>query len=99
MDDTSAQLEEEIPIVPIDKSLPLRRSGRVSQPPEFYRFPITSDGDTFIGDKKKLLNWDEAAWWKEAINNRIQSMYTNQVWPLVDHTFGLKTVGCIHIQI
>ena len=36
----------------------------------------------------------EAAKWKEAMEREIQSMYDNQVWKLVDHTPGHKTVGC-----
>ncbi|KAI3523823.1 hypothetical protein L1887_02255 [Cichorium endivia] len=51
--ETSHQHEEEVPVGPTDISLPLRRSGRVSMPPEFYGFHITSDGDTLA---PSLLN-------------------------------------------
>ncbi|KAI3767607.1 hypothetical protein L2E82_17860 [Cichorium intybus] len=36
--ETSNQHEEEVPVGPTDVSLPLRRSSRVSMPPEFYGF-------------------------------------------------------------
>ena len=36
----------------------------------------------------------EAAKWQEAIDNEIQSMKDNQVWTLIDHTPGVKLVGC-----
>ena len=38
--DTSTQPEVE----PVDISLPLRRTSRVSQPPQFYGFHITAGG-------------------------------------------------------
>ncbi|KAI3709538.1 hypothetical protein L2E82_39300 [Cichorium intybus] len=103
--ETSNQHEEEVPVGPTDVSLPLRRSGRVSMPPEFYGFHITSDGDTFVSDRT-LINLDEpanyqeavagleSAKWKEAIDSEIKSMYDNQVWNLVDNVPGRKTVGC-----
>jgi hypothetical protein len=103
------QPEEEIPTEPIDISLPLRRSSRVSKPTEyygdFYGFHITADEDTFISDNT-LVNLDEptnykeamaspeAAKWKEAMDSEIKSMYDNQVWNLVDQQPGRKTVGC-----
>ncbi|KAI3723297.1 hypothetical protein L2E82_34775 [Cichorium intybus] len=103
--ETSNQHEEEVPVGPTDVSLPLRRSGRVSMPPEFYGFHITSDGDTFVSDRT-LINLDEpanyqeavagpeSAKWKEAMDSEIKSMYDNQVWNLVDNVPGRKTVGC-----
>ncbi|TLX65693.1 hypothetical protein E9993_23570, partial [Labilibacter sediminis] len=36
----------------------------------------------------------EAAKWKEAMDSEMKSMYDNQVWNLIDHTPGIKTVGC-----
>ncbi|KAI3780138.1 hypothetical protein L2E82_10080 [Cichorium intybus] len=102
--ETSNQHEEEVP-GPTDISLPLRRLARVSMPPEFYGFHITSDGDTLVSDRT-LTNLDEpanyheavagpeSAQWKEAMDSEIKSMYENQVWNLVDNVPGRKTVGC-----
>ena len=99
------QPEEETPVEPIDESLPLRRSDRVRVHPQFYGFHITTEGDTYISDGT-LINLDEpnsykeamagpeSAKWKEAMDSKIQSMYDNQVWNLVDYVPGRKTVGC-----
>ena len=103
--DTSTQPEVEQPVEPVDVSLPLRRTSRVSQPPQFYGFHITAGGDTLIGDKtlvnldepasyKEAMAGPEAAQWKEAMDSEIQSMKDNQVWNLVEPTPGHKTVGC-----
>ncbi|CAH1444119.1 unnamed protein product [Lactuca virosa] len=102
---TGAQPEEETPVELIDESLPLRRSERVSVPPQFYGFHITTEGDTFISDStlvnldepnsyKEAMAGPESAKWKEAMDSEIQSMYDNQVWNLVDNVPGRKTVGC-----
>ncbi|KAI3791050.1 hypothetical protein L2E82_04605 [Cichorium intybus] len=102
--ETSNQQEEEVPVGPTDISLPLRRSSRVSMPPKFYGFHITTDGDTFVSDRT-LINLDEPAnyreavagpestKWKEAMDSEIKSMYKNLVWNLVDNVPGRKTVG------
>jgi len=102
---TRVQPEEEISVEPIDTSLPLRRSSRVSKPTEFYGFHITAEEDTFISDNtlvnldeptnyKEAMAGPEAAKWKEAMDSEIKSMYDNQVWNLVDQQPGRKIVGC-----
>nr|KAJ0197947.1 hypothetical protein LSAT_V11C700362840 [Lactuca sativa] len=102
---TGAQLEEETSVEPIDKSLPLRRSSRVSVPPVLYGFHITSEGDTYISDStiinlnepnnyQEAMAGPESAKWKEAMDCEIQSMYDNHVWSLVNHVPGRKMVGC-----
>ncbi|KAI3751332.1 hypothetical protein L2E82_22401 [Cichorium intybus] len=103
--ESSHQHEEEVLVGPTDILLPLRRSDRVSMPPEFYGFHITTDGDTFVSDRT-LTNLDEpanyreavagpeSAKWKKAMDSEIKSMYDNQVWNLVDNVPGRKTVGC-----
>ena len=113
-------MDEEIPLVEtatqpepvttveqnIENPAPLRRSSRVSNPPEFYYgYHITAEGDTLLSDHT-IRNLDEpssydgamaspeAAKWQEAMDSEIKSMYDNHVWNLVDHTPGRKTVGC-----
>ena len=84
---------------------PLRRSSRVSHPPEFYGFHITADKKRLISDRtlfrdddpssyKEAMADPDAAKWKEAMDSEMKSMYDNQVWNLIDHTPGTKTVGC-----
>ncbi|GJU96980.1 putative RNA-directed DNA polymerase [Tanacetum coccineum] len=87
-----------------DISLPISRtSGRVSKPPQFYYgFHIKEDkiSDSTLSELDEPTNYKEAmaspeaAKWKEAMRSKIQSMYDNQVWNLVDTTLCLKTVGC-----
>ncbi|KAI3699759.1 hypothetical protein L2E82_44270 [Cichorium intybus] len=60
LEETRNQHEEEVPVGPTDISLPLRRSGKVSMPPEFYGFHVTSDGDTLVSNRT-LTNLDEPA--------------------------------------
>ncbi|KAI3509033.1 hypothetical protein L1887_24056 [Cichorium endivia] len=105
LEETRTQQEEEVHVGPTDNSLPLKRSSRVSMPPELYGFHITTDGDTLVSDRT-LVNLDEpasykeavagpeAAKWKEPMDSKIKSMYDNQVWNLVDNLPGRKTAGC-----
>ena len=65
-EDARDQPEEEIPVEPVDDSLPLRHSNRVRMPHEFYGFHITTYGDTFISDST-LVNLDETANYKEVM--------------------------------
>ncbi|GJY19713.1 putative RNA-directed DNA polymerase [Tanacetum coccineum] len=101
---TDTQQEVATLVKPNDISLPIRRrSGRVSQPPQFYYgFHIKEDkfSDSTLSKLDDPVNYKEAmasleaAKWKEAIKSEIQSMYDNQVWNLVETTLGLNTVGC-----
>ncbi|GJZ98742.1 putative RNA-directed DNA polymerase [Tanacetum coccineum] len=101
---TDTQQEVVTPVEPDDISLPIRRtSSRVSKPPQFYYgFHIEEDKitDSTLSELDKPANYKEvmatpkADKWKEAMKSKIQSMYDNQVWNLVDTTPGLKTVGC-----
>ncbi|GJY35192.1 retrotransposon protein, putative, ty1-copia subclass [Tanacetum coccineum] len=47
-----------------------------------------------LANYKEAMASLEAAKWKEAMKNEIQSMYDNQVWNLVDTSPDLKMVGC-----
>ncbi|GKC25526.1 retrotransposon protein, putative, ty1-copia subclass [Tanacetum coccineum] len=101
---TDTQQEMMTPVKPDDISLPIcRTSGRVSKPPQFYYcFYIEEDkiSDSTLSELDKPANYKEAmaspeaVKWKEAMKSKIQSMYDNQVWNLVDTTPSLKTVEC-----
>ena len=101
---TEVQQEVETPVVPDDISLPLRRTSRVSNPPQFYYGYHVEEEDkisdsTLIdldepANYKEAMAGPEAAKWQEAMKSEIQSMYDNQVWNLVDPTPGQRTVGC-----
>ena len=36
----------------------------------------------------------DATLWQKAMNTEIESMYSNQVWTLVDPAVGVKPIGC-----
>ncbi|GJY53952.1 RNA-directed DNA polymerase, eukaryota [Tanacetum coccineum] len=99
---TDTQQEVVTPVEPDDISLPIHiTSSRVSKPPKFYYgFHIEEDkiSDSTLTELDEPTNYNEAmaspktAKWKEAMKTKIQSMYDNQVWNLVDTTPGLKTM-------
>lgn len=74
-------------------------------PPWFDGFHITAKGDTFISNET-LVNLDEpanykeamvdpeTAKWKEAMDNKIQSIYDNKVWTLFDQAPSRKIISC-----
>nr|GEW90010.1 hypothetical protein [Tanacetum cinerariifolium] len=85
---TDTQQEVVTPVKPDDISLPIRKtSGRVIKPPKFYYgFYIEEDKiiDSTLSELDEPANYKEAmtsleaAKWKEAMKNEIQSMYDNQ---------------------
>ena len=36
----------------------------------------------------------DATLWQKAMNTEMESMYSNQVWTLVDPAVGVKSIGC-----
>ncbi|GJU93561.1 retrotransposon protein, putative, ty1-copia subclass [Tanacetum coccineum] len=78
-------------------------SGRVSKPPQFYYGFHIEEGkisDSTLSEFDEPTNYKEAmashkaAKWKEAMKSKIQSMYDNLVWNLVNTTPSLKMMGC-----
>ena len=43
---------------------------------------------------QEVINSPNSEKWLEGMKSRMQSMYDNQVWTLIDPTDGLKTIGC-----
>ena len=43
---------------------------------------------------QEAINSSDSKKWLEAMKSKMQSMYDNQVWTLIDPTDGLKTIGC-----
>ncbi|GJU93276.1 putative RNA-directed DNA polymerase [Tanacetum coccineum] len=81
---TDSQQEVVTPVEPNDVSLPIRRTGRVSKPPQFYYgFHIEEDkiSDSTLSELDEPANYKEAmaspeaAKYKEAMKSKIQSMY------------------------
>ena len=89
------EIERETDILPP----PVRRSDRERHAPERYGLHISEGDETHKGSDEpnsyqEAMAGPEATQWQEAMNTEIQSMHDNQVWTLIDHTPGVKLVGC-----
>ncbi|KAL8118911.1 hypothetical protein AgCh_016413 [Apium graveolens] len=80
---------------------PIRRSGRVSRQPErYYGLVIENDNKLSIIDDDDHVTYNEAMSsvdsekWHSAMKSEMESMYTNQVWTLVEAPEGVKPIGC-----
>ena len=84
---------------------PPRRSERVFRPPERYLGIVSEDvekmflvGNGAHGDDPKTYNEAisdiDSEKWLEAMQSKIDSMHSNQVWTLVDPPEGIVPIGC-----
>ncbi|KAL8149203.1 hypothetical protein AgCh_006275 [Apium graveolens] len=80
---------------------PIRRSGRVSRQHErYYGLVIENDNGLSIIDDDDPVTYTEAMSsvdsekWHSATKSEMESMYTNQVWTLVEAPEGVKPIGC-----
>ncbi|PNX91167.1 putative retrotransposon Ty1-copia subclass protein [Trifolium pratense] len=77
-----------------------RRSNRIRLEPERYGFLISEEGDVLLMDQDEPVTYQEAvtgpesAKWLEAMKSEMDSMYTNQVWNLVEAPEGINPIGC-----
>ncbi|KAL8097695.1 hypothetical protein AgCh_030709 [Apium graveolens] len=81
--------------------LPIRRTGRVSRQSErYYGLVIENDNELSIIDDDDPVTYNEAMSsvdsekWHSAMKSEMESMYTNQVWTLVEAPEGVKPIGC-----
>ena len=78
---------------------PLRRSDRVQNAPMRYGFVIENN-EAHIIENDEPLTYMEAIMrrdsdkWLEAMKSEMDSMYSNQVWTLVDAPEGVTPIGC-----
>jgi len=80
---------------------PIHRSGRVSRQPErYYGLVIENDNELSIIDDDDPMTYNEAMSsvdsekWQSAMKSEMESMYTNQVWTLVEAPEGVKPIEC-----
>ena len=96
---------EPVPQVVVEQSLaqetqPLRRSLRTRHEPQRYGFLVTQDGDVMLMEQdepttyQEAINSPDSEKWHEAMKSEMDSMFTNQVWTLVDPPEGVKPIGC-----
>ena len=77
-----------------------RRSGRVVKQPERFMFhgeALTASADMDDDEPMSYLQAmasPEANLWQDAMKSEIHSMYSNNVWKIVDLPEGIKPVGC-----
>ena len=57
---------------------------------DYYVFNIEENPQNLKG----ALTSPNAIFWKEAINDEIESLISNRTWKLVDLPPGCKTIGC-----
>lgn len=85
-------------------SISVRKSSRISRPPERYEFLYKeiyesimigeiSHGDDPQTYEEAILDIDSKKW-LEATNFEIESMHANQVWTFVDPPEGIVPIGC-----
>ncbi|PKI52678.1 hypothetical protein CRG98_026938, partial [Punica granatum] len=76
-----------------------RRSSRIRHEPERYGFLVTQNNDVLLIDDDEPTTYAEAVIgpdsekWLVAMRSEMESMYTNQVWTLVDPPEGAKLIG------
>ena len=74
-------------------------SDKIRQALERYGILLTDGNDVIIVDQNEPISYQKAISspnfkkWLEAMKSKIQSMYDNQVWTLIDPIDGLKTIG------
>ena len=84
---------------------PIRRSNRISHPPERFLGILTEDLEEafLMGDRdirNDLKTYDETILdidsekWMEAMKSEIDSIHSNQVWTLVDPSKYIVSIGC-----
>ena len=85
---------------PVQAAQALRRSDRTRHQPERYSFLLSDHSDVVLVGFNEPTSYQEAVQdldyekWLEAMRSEMESMYTNQVWTLVDPPEGVKPIGC-----
>ena len=76
-----------------------RRSGGVVRKPEIFMF-LGESSDLVSGEHdedprmyEEALQYKDADLWQNAMESEIESLYSNQVWELVEPPKGVKAIG------
>ena len=92
-------------LIPIENVITLtsRKSSMVSRPPERYEF-LHEMQELYVHEQsiqvnnptinKEALYDKDSSRWLNAMKIEMDSMYTNQVWTLVDPLEGIVPIGC-----
>lgn len=71
----------------------IQRSARVRKPPDYYGEWVTLNQATEPKTVKDVFSSPDKAKWKEALKKEIESLYSNNVWNLVELPKDRKAVG------
>ena len=91
---------QDVVLPPTPVTQDLCRSDRICQLLERYNLLVTQEGDVLLMDQNEPNSYEEAIAspesekWLGAMRSEMDSMYTNQVWTLVDAPEGIKPIGC-----
>ena len=55
---------------------------------------VSEDPETDPCNYNEAIQDKDATLWQKAINTEMESMYSNQVWSLVDPPDGVNPIGC-----
>ena len=97
---TTDERQSQETTVPIQNILVPRRSGRVVRPPSRYGHEgevqllvsdTNQDDPSTYHDAMDDFDKDK---WQDAINQEMESMYSNSVWELVDPPEDVRPIGC-----
>ena len=58
--------------------------------PDYYVFNIKENHQNL----KEALTSPDVIFWKEVVNDEMESLISNRTWKLVDLLLGCKTIGC-----
>lgn len=76
-----------------------RRSNRIRHQPERYGYLVNDQGDVLLMDQDVYVTYQEATigleseMWLEAMKSKMDSLYTNQVWTLVEPLVEVNPLG------
>ncbi|GKU97061.1 hypothetical protein SLEP1_g10245 [Rubroshorea leprosula] len=93
------EIQDSIPILN-ESMVPTRKSNRIVRPP--VRLTLLNENYSMISEecekdpttyKEAMLDIDKNKW-IIAMQSEMDSMYSNEVWTLVDRPNGIKTIGC-----
>ena len=78
-----------------------RRSRRIKHGPErYYGFLMTRCIDVLLVEDSELISFQDSTMgpdsqkWLEAMRSKMDSMYVNKVWTLVDPPESVRPIGC-----
>ena len=100
MIEPEAVIHDDELIADSSKTQVFRRTSRIRSVPERYGFLISEQNDLLLIENdepttyEESLNSSKSYQWLKAMKSEMDSIYTNQVWTLVDPPKGIKPIGC-----